>query len=97
MTVSSTALVFTRYTILEWLRRRNNDQKTICELFYVCCDDIQDIELSTALKQLLKILCDGLKNHAITITSEVKTQLINWFVSQPTFIKALYPNFMWEV
>lgn len=97
MTVSSTALVFTRYIILEWLRRKNNDQKTICELFYVCCDDIQDIELSTALKQLLKLLCDGLKNHAITITSEIKMQLINWFVSQPAFIKALYPKFMWEV
>lgn len=97
MTVSSTTLVFTRYIILEWLRRRNNDQKTICELFYVCCDDIQDIELSTALKQLLKILCEGIKNRAITITSEIKTQLINWFVSQPTFIKALYPEFMWEV
>lgn len=97
MTVSSTAIVFTRYIILEWMRRKNNDQKTICELFYVCCDDIQDIELSTALKQLLKILCDGIKNRAITITKEVKTQLINWFVSQPSFIQALYPEFMWEV
>lgn len=97
MTVSSTAIVFTRYIILEWLRRRSNDQKTICELFYVCCDDIQDIELSTALKQLLKILCDGIKNRAITITNEIKVQLINWFVSQPAFIKALYPDLMWEV
>lgn len=89
--------MFTRYIILEWMRRKNNDQKTICELFYVCCDDIQDIELSTALGSLLKILCDGIRNRAITITSEVKTQLINWFVSQPAFIKALYPDFMWEV
>lgn len=56
---------------------KSNDPKTICELFYVCCD--------------------GIKNRAITITNEVKTQLINWFVSQPTFIKALYPDFMWEV
>lgn len=97
LTVSSTALVFTRYIVLEWIRRKNNDQKTICELFYVCCDDIQDIELSTALGSLLKILCDGIRNRAITITNEVKMQLINWFVSQPTFIKALYPDFMWEV
>lgn len=97
MTVGSTAIVFTRYIILEWLRRRNNDPKTICELFYVCCDDIQDMELSTALKQLLKILCDGIKNRAITITNEIKVQLINWFVSQPAFIKALYPDLMWEV
>lgn len=44
MTISSAALAFTRYIILEWLRRKKNDQKIICELFYVCCDDIQDIE-----------------------------------------------------
>ena len=97
MTVSSTAIVFTRFVILEWMRRKNNDQKTICELFYVCCDDIQDMELSTALKQLLTILFEGLKTRAITITSEVKKQLLNWFVSQPTFIKALFPEFTWEV
>jgi len=97
MTVSSTAIVFTRYIVLEWLRRRNNDQKTICALFYVCCDDIQDIELSTAIKQLLALLSDGVKKHAISITKAFKTQLINWFVSQPLFIQALYPEFMWEV
>lgn len=71
MTVSSTALIFTRYIIPEWLRCKSNDQKTICELFYVYCDDLQDIELNTALKQLLMLLCDGLKNYAITITSEI--------------------------
>ncbi len=50
---------------------KNSDPKTICELFYVCCDDIQDIEVSTALKHLLRILYDGIQNRAITITSEV--------------------------
>ena len=97
MTVSSTAIVFTRYILIEWLRRKKNDDKTICELFYVCCDDIQDMELSTALKQLLEILVNGLKNQMITITSEIKSQLINWFVSQPAFIQALCPDFGWEV
>ena len=28
MTVSSTAIVFTRYILIEWLRRKKNDQKT---------------------------------------------------------------------
>ena len=97
MTVRSTAIVYTRYILLEWLRRKKNDDKTICELYYVCCDDIQDMELSTALKQLLTLLANGLENRAITITSEVKSQLINWFVSQPAFIQALCPNLGWEV
>ena len=95
--VSSTAIVFTRYILIEWLRRKKNDDKTICELFYLCCDDIQDMEFSTALKQLLELLVNGLKNQMNTITSEIKSQLINWFVSQPAFIQALCPNFEWEV
>jgi len=48
MTVSSTAIIYTRYILLEWLRRKRNDDKTIYELYYVCRDDIQDMELSTA-------------------------------------------------
>lgn len=97
MTVSSTAIVYTRYILLEWLRRKKSDNKTICELFYVCCDDIQDMELTTALKQLLTILANGLQNSAITISNEVKSQFISWFVSQPLFIRALCPDFGWEV
>lgn len=97
MTVSSTALVFTRYILLEWLRRKENDPKTICELFYVCCDDIQDIELCTALTSLVSLFMEGIRTEAIKITNAVKTQLINWFVSQPAFIKALFPETVWEV
>ena len=97
MTVSSTAIVYTRYILLEWLRRKKNDDKTLCEIFYVCCDDIQDMELSTALKQLMSIFVNGIKNGAITISKEIKRQLVDWFVSLPSFIKALCPDFEWEV
>ena len=97
MTASSTAIVFTRYILLEWLRRKANDPKTICELFYVCCDDIQDIELCTALSSLVSIFMEEFRPEAIKITNTVKTQLINWFVSQPAFIKALFPGVVWEV
>jgi len=97
MTASSTAIVFAKYILLEWLRRKKNDDKTICKLFYVCCGDIQDMELTTALRQLLELLANGIENRMIAITSEVKSQLINWFVSQPAFIQALCPDFGWEV
>lgn len=85
MTVSSTAIVFTRYILLEWLRRKANDPKTICELFYVCCDDIQDIELCTALSSLVSIFMEGVRTEAIKITNAVKTQLINPFPWQEKF------------
>ena len=55
------------------------------------------MELSTALKQLMTILVNGIKNRAITISKEIKRQLVDWFVSQPSFIKALCQDFEWEV
>ncbi len=33
--VSHTAIVFTRYIILEWIRRKENDEKTYGELFFL--------------------------------------------------------------
>ena len=97
MTVSSTAIVFTRYIILEWLRRKENDQKTIGEIFFVCCDDIQDLELSTALASILSLFVEGIRKGTVIITEAFRLQLVNWYVSQPRFIKALFPETLWEV
>ena len=53
--VSHTTIVFTRYIILEWIRRNQNDQKTYGELFYMFCDDIQDMDLTNALQSLMAL------------------------------------------
>lgn len=97
LTVSSTALVFTRFILLEWMRRKHNDDKTIAELFFVCCEDIQDMELSTALRSLMSIFATGIRNGSITIDETVRMQLIGWFVSQPAFIRAIFPEFMSDI
>ena len=94
LTISSTALVFTRFILLEWIRRKHNDEKTIAELFFVCCEDIQDMEYSTALRSLMCIFATGVRNGDITINETVRMQLIEWFVSQPAFIQSIFPEFM---
>lgn len=38
--VSHTAIVFAQYILLEWIRRKENDQKTYGELFFMFCEDI---------------------------------------------------------
>lgn len=88
-TIPSTALVFTRFIILEWIRRKNNDLKTVCGLFYVCCDDVRDIELSEALGRLVAIFMDGLKNGTVRIEEPIRRELLDWYVSQPIFIQKL--------
>lgn len=88
-TVSGTALVFTRFILLEWMRRKQNDPKTVCELFFICFDDIRDIELSDALERLLAIFLRGLENGTVQIAESVRRELLSWYVSQPVFIQKL--------
>ena len=97
LTVSSTALVFARFILLEWMRRKHNDEKTIAELFFVCCEDIQDMELGTALRGLMSIFATGVKNGSIIIDETVRIQLMEWFVSQPAFIRAIFPEFIGDI
>jgi len=35
--------------------------------------------------------------YNLKVADVIKTQLINWFVSQPAFIRALFPESVWEV
>ena len=72
------SVVFTRYTILEWIRRNENDQKTYGELFFMLCDDIQDMDLTTALKSLMTLFVEYLNHYTAENTKQVKSQLINW-------------------
>ena len=94
MTVSSAAIVFTRFIILEWLRREDCDPRTAGELFFMVYDEVRDMELSQALKSLLEIFASGICNGTIKISESVRVQLAEWFFSQPRFIQALFPAFL---
>lgn len=40
------------------IRRNRNDQKTYGELFFMFCDDIQDMDLTNALQGLMSLFTD---------------------------------------
>ena len=88
-TVSATALVFTRYIILEFIRRKTNDLHSHGELFFICYDDVKDIEISEALESLMSIMSNGLIEGRITLDSTVYAQLLDWYTSQPAFIRSI--------
>jgi len=94
--VSHTTIVFTRYIILEWMRRNRNDQKTYGELFYMFCDDIQDMDLTNALQGLLSLFADIASIVSVDITEMLKSKLDEWMKSQPLFIQALFRDLCWE-
>lgn len=94
--VCHTAIVFTRYIILEWMRRNQNDQKTYGELFFMLCDDIPDIPLTDALQSLMALFVEQFDIIPADITNIIKSKLIEWIDSQAAFIQALFGNLCWE-
>ena len=94
--VSHTAIVFTRYTILEWIRRNKNDERTYGELFYMFCEDIQDMDLNTALQSLMALFVEHISTLPADITTYIKSKVTEWMCSQATFIQALFGNICWE-
>ena len=94
--VSHTAIVFTRYIILEWIRRNQNDQKTYGELFFMFCEDIQDMDLTNALQSLMALFVEHISTLSANITSVIKSKVTEWMLSQTAFIKTLFGNVSWE-
>lgn len=94
MTVSSTAIIYARFIILKWIRRKQNDPRTISRLFFYVSDEVRDIELEESLKKLMTLFVTGIKEGMIKICEAVRIQLVKWFTSQPKFIRLLFPAFL---
>lgn len=94
--VSHTSIVFTRYMVLEWIRRNENDEKTYGELFFMLCEDVQDMDFTNALQGLLSLFTDIAVAASAEITELIKSKVTNWIKSQPLFIQALFCNLSWE-
>ena len=94
--VSHTTIVFTRYIILEWIRRNENDQKTYGELFFMYCEDIQDMDLTNALQSLMALFVEHISTLSADIISVIKSKVTEWMLSQATFIQTLFGNICWE-
>lgn len=94
--LAHTALVFTRYMVLEWIRRKNNDQKTYGGLFFAMCEDVQDMELSEALRSLMALFVEILNAWGVENTEVIKSKVSFWIASQSRYIRDLLGNLCWE-
>ncbi len=94
--ICHTTIVFTRYIILKWIRRNQNDEKTHGELFFMFCDNIQDMDLTNALQSLMALFQDIITNVSAEIINLVKCKVNDWMKSQALFIQALFADLCWE-
>ena len=94
--VSHTTIVFARYILLEWIRRNKNDERSYGELFYMFCEDIQDMDLTNALQSLMALFVDIVQTFEAKITEIVKSQVSDWMTSQAKFIQEMFCDLCWE-
>ena len=77
-------------------RRNQNDQKTYGELFFMFCDDIQDMDLTSSLQSLMALFVEHILTLSADITSIIKCKVSEWIASQAAFIQALFRDISWE-
>jgi len=92
MLIGHTTIVFARYLILEWERRHNSDDRSLGGLFYLFCDEVRDIDLKTALQNLMVFVFDILNRVSNMERTLLFCQLQQWISSFPSHIKALFAN-----
>ena len=57
------SIVFARYMMLSVAQRRNEDEKTICELFFCLVDELDDITFSQSMRIIIDALMDAVMEY----------------------------------
>ncbi|NOU63234.1 hypothetical protein GC096_04125 [Paenibacillus sp. LMG 31461] len=55
MLISHTTIVFSRYLVMEYESRQENDTKSLGGLFFLLADEVRDLDYQTALQQLMRL------------------------------------------
>jgi len=96
MLISHTTIVFSRYLILEWERRQQNDERSLGGLFFLFSDEIRDLDLKTALDQLITFFLELVDPALKEEQSSVLSQVQQWISGLPNYIKALFTKLSCE-
>ena len=55
------SIVFARYMLLSVEQRKNEDERSICELFYIICDELADITYNESLHLIVNAMLESLR------------------------------------
>jgi len=97
MRISHTSIVFTRYILLEWERRCNQDARSFGGLFYLFAEEVRDMDLKTALQSLMQYFIEIKKLVSTKKAKNILSQVKDWIASQPSYIRCLLADFCCEV
>ena len=89
-----TTIVMMRYMILSIEKRRQEDPRSIGELYFISCDEMDDIKFERALALLIDLLAHTLRDSYLGLTEEQMDRIMDNFISQLPlhFHNCLIPN-----
>ncbi|GFZ94226.1 hypothetical protein GCM10008018_45820 [Paenibacillus marchantiophytorum] len=96
MLISHTTVVFSRYLVMEFERRQENDTKSLGGLFFLFADEVRDLDYQTALQQLMTFFLQIAKAKTKREKSNVFCQLHEWILGLPSYIKGLFKDLSCE-
>lgn len=82
-----TAIVFTRYMMLSVARRRNTDDRTLCELFYYLMDELDDITFSQSMRILMEALMDSVMEYFYITEQELEEFTDSFIQRLPQYVR----------
>ena len=88
--VAHTTIVFTRYIMLALRTREAQDPRTIGQLFFLCCDELEDIRFAEAILLVLDCLKASLTEEPILSEEMVQSVLDRVFDNFPAFLKRAF-------
>lgn len=82
-----TTIVFLRYMMLAISSREEQDPRTIGQLFYICCDEVEDLRFSEAILMILECLGEILAEEYILTDGQIQPFLDRFFNHLPGFLR----------
>ena len=81
------SLVFTRYMLISIEQRKSEDPRSICEIFYVLCDELADITYNESMRIIVEAMLESIKS-IFHITDEQLEAFTTDFVNRlPTYLQ----------
>jgi hypothetical protein len=93
--VAHTTIVMIRYMILSLEKRKQEDPRSLGELFYLGFDEVSDIKFDQAIMLLMSLLADTLRETHLGLTEEQMGQIMDSFIQKlpQSFRVCLQPCF----
>lgn len=89
MMVAHTSIVFSRYILLAIESRESQDSRSIGNLFFVCCDELQDIKFAAAMFLIIDLFKSAVRDVLILTEEKFNELFDKFFASLPNYIKGL--------